>query len=450
MAASGNVYSFVLTETSDGDPDLKLFVELRDDTMMSALAGAPEFVPAQQIDDFRQQAEIAQAQARSARQAAQSSIDSQISAFRSDYPTRMKFTYRFEREKKPFAVTAIFHDDRCTYIQANPEETPALYEVKEGKPNLINFQFHNGTYVVDKILDSGYLAIGKSGRHFPDRSQDVTDPNASIPMSSAPEIQNRAPKAPGIIPKNAQTWIIVAIASIMILVIAFSSSGAPKVKTQAVATSGQSAAPPNQHQIDQYKAMVDEEARKLAAERQRLEQAKTDAVTAAANAQSAIPGQSNPYQNAYESGPPQPVAAPTLSPEEAQRIAMETERKKREFNSLFRSNLALTYRKEPMSSEVAGAGAATAELPQNTTSSAVAPEVRQTAPNTTTEAVALPRGVGTDHKTNPKVPADDAGLREPDGKNYRLFEGTVLETVLTNRLNGSFVGPDGNDKCVLP
>jgi len=166
VAASGNVYSFVLTETSAGDPDLKLFVELRDDTMVSALAGAPKFVPAQQLDDFRQQTEIALAQARSARQAAQASVESQVSAFRSDYPTRMKFTYRFDRDKKPLAVTAIFHDDRFTYIRANPEETPALYEVKEGKPNLINFQFQNGTYVVDKILDSGYLAIGKERLAF--------------------------------------------------------------------------------------------------------------------------------------------------------------------------------------------------------------------------------------------------------------------------------------------
>jgi type IV secretion system protein VirB9 len=78
----------------------------------------------------------------------------------------MKFTYRFEKERKPFQVTAIFHDDRFTYIQANPEETPALYEVKEGKPNLINFQFKAGTYIVDKILDSGYLAIGKQRLPF--------------------------------------------------------------------------------------------------------------------------------------------------------------------------------------------------------------------------------------------------------------------------------------------
>lgn len=161
VAASGNVYSFVLTEVSDGEPDLKLFVEPRDESMVSALAGAPRFVPAQQLEDFRQQVEIAKSQARDARQAAQAAIENQVSSFREDYPAKMKFTYRFERDRRPFQVNAIFHDDKFTYIQANPEETPTLYELKDGKPNLVNFQFKAGTYVVDKILDSGYLAIGK-------------------------------------------------------------------------------------------------------------------------------------------------------------------------------------------------------------------------------------------------------------------------------------------------
>ena len=78
----------------------------------------------------------------------------------------MKFPYKFEPNRKPFAVSAIYHDDKFTYIQANPQETPALYELKDGKPNLINFQFRNGTYIVDKILDSGYLAIGKQKLAF--------------------------------------------------------------------------------------------------------------------------------------------------------------------------------------------------------------------------------------------------------------------------------------------
>ena len=35
----------------------------------------------------------------------------------------------------------------------------------------------------------------------------------------------------------------------------------------------------------------------------------------------------------------------------------------------------------------------------------------------------------------------DPSLQKADGKTYRLFEGTIVETVLTNRLEGSFNGP---------
>src|SRR5258708_3515546 len=42
ITASGNVYSFVLNEVSGaGDPDLKVFVEPKDDSMISAMGAAP-------------------------------------------------------------------------------------------------------------------------------------------------------------------------------------------------------------------------------------------------------------------------------------------------------------------------------------------------------------------------------------------------------------------------
>lgn len=166
VTVSGNVYSFVLTESSDGAADLKVFVEPKDDGMLSALNGPPLFVPAQQIEDYRQQVELAKTETREARKTAQAVVEREVSSFRAEYPAQMKFAYRFERDKRPFLVSAIFHDDKFTYIQANPQETPALYEIKDGKPNLINFQFKNGTYVVDKILDSGYLTIGKQRLAF--------------------------------------------------------------------------------------------------------------------------------------------------------------------------------------------------------------------------------------------------------------------------------------------
>ena len=56
---------------------------------------------------------------------------------------------------------SIWHDGQFTYIKADASELPALYEVKDGKPALVNFQVHQGTYVVPKVLDDGYLALGK-------------------------------------------------------------------------------------------------------------------------------------------------------------------------------------------------------------------------------------------------------------------------------------------------
>jgi type IV secretion system protein VirB10 len=51
----------------------------------------------------------------------------------------------------------------------------------------------------------------------------------------------------------------------------------------------------------------------------------------------------------------------------------------------------------------------------------------------------MPAGARAEKPDN-KRPIDPA-LQAGDGATYRLFEGTVLETVLTNRLDGAFNGP---------
>ena len=169
ITASGNIYSFVLTEVSEmpegtpsSAPDLKVFVEPKDESMVSAAAGSPRFVSAQALDDYRQQADLAKQETRQTKQAAQSEIDNGIHRFLSN----VRFPYRFEAGRKPFFVRAIYRDEKFTYIQARPEETPALYEIADGKPNLLNFDYADGVYVVHKILDRGYLAIGKEKLSF--------------------------------------------------------------------------------------------------------------------------------------------------------------------------------------------------------------------------------------------------------------------------------------------
>ena len=165
ITASGNIYSFMLaevSETPEGTPDLKVFVEPKDESMISNASAAPKFVSAQVVDDYRQQVVLAKDETRQVRESAQNEIDRGVTRFIGN----MRFPYRFEAGRKPFYVRAIYNDDKFTYIQARPEETPALYEIKDGKPNLVNFTYQNGVYVVAKILDEGYLVIGKQRLAF--------------------------------------------------------------------------------------------------------------------------------------------------------------------------------------------------------------------------------------------------------------------------------------------
>src|SRR5579863_1257522 len=162
ITASGNVYSFVLREVSDAPdamPDLKVFLEPKEESMLSAINGAPKFVSAAQVDDYRQQVQIAKEQA-------QATVDREASRMRSEYPAKLRYQYRFPVNDKRFRVAAIYDDGKFTYIHANPEETPALYELKDGKPSLINFEFKDGVYTVQKVLDRGYLAIGRRKLNF--------------------------------------------------------------------------------------------------------------------------------------------------------------------------------------------------------------------------------------------------------------------------------------------
>jgi type IV secretion system protein VirB9 len=67
----------------------------------------------------------------------------------------------------------MWHDGQSTFIKADARELPALYEVTaSGTPSVVNFQVENGMYVVPKVLDRGYLAIGKEKLSFETRGRE--------------------------------------------------------------------------------------------------------------------------------------------------------------------------------------------------------------------------------------------------------------------------------------
>ena len=159
VTASGEVYSFLLTEKNGGSvPDLKVYVNADP----SATKGRPKYFSAAQVDAIQAQLE----EARAAVEAASRRAAESIATFQQDYPAKLQFPYGSPKYERPFLVRSIWHDGRFTYIKSDATELPALYEVKDGKPALLNFQVQQGTYVVPKVVDSGYLALGKERFSF--------------------------------------------------------------------------------------------------------------------------------------------------------------------------------------------------------------------------------------------------------------------------------------------
>jgi type IV secretory pathway VirB9-like protein len=152
----GNIYSFTLQDisTQGGDPDLKVIVQPADQSSITASAGPAQYVPAAQLDQAKQQLATLQ-----------SHVTQAVDEYKSAYPLQLKFDYTFKNED-PFAVQSIYHDDKFTYIKTTASEKFSVYEMKDGKPDLINYDLRDGTYIIPKIVDKGYIEIGKKHMDF--------------------------------------------------------------------------------------------------------------------------------------------------------------------------------------------------------------------------------------------------------------------------------------------
>jgi type IV secretory pathway VirB9-like protein len=153
----GNIYSFTLQDVSAsaGEPDLKVIVDPADRSALVASTGPPQFVPAVQLAQSQQQLA-----------ALQSHLTQAVDEYKSAYPMQLKFDYAFKANEAPFDIQSIYHDDKFTYIKTTAPEKFSIYEMKDGKPNLISYDLREGTYVIPKVMDSGYVELGKKRMDF--------------------------------------------------------------------------------------------------------------------------------------------------------------------------------------------------------------------------------------------------------------------------------------------
>ena len=246
------------------------------------------------------------------------------------------------------------------------------------------------------------------------------------PENPVPNIPKTPASPPGLLPRNTQAWLVGGISLLMVLVIALTGRNNPKEHPAAsVQTAGVDA---TTRRIEEYRMRIDQEGQKLQLERARL--AQTPSVLGQGPGSSGQPMPAGPVA-AYSSR----YALSNSVPEDS----LESERQKREYQSLFASNVALTFRPSPTPS----ASAATTASP-DTIARTVAAYTALTSQRSLAEPESkAPQTTGKESipiKTD-RAKERDSEIDRADGPRYRLFEGTVLETVLTNRLDGSFSGP---------
>jgi type IV secretion system protein VirB9 len=160
VTAAGVVYSFLITENQSAPPDLKVYVNSETTTIA---APRPQ---TQQSDAEMTALRVALDNARGAADRAQQTAAEAVATFKHQYPGRLQFPYRLPKYSQPFFVRAIWHDGQFTYLKTDARELPALYELKDGRPAFVNFTVQHGLYVVAKVLERGYLAIGKKRLFF--------------------------------------------------------------------------------------------------------------------------------------------------------------------------------------------------------------------------------------------------------------------------------------------
>ena len=162
----GNEYTLQLREVSndtDSHFDSKVFLVPSDKAAKDRLIELPIFVPIAELDKAKQEA----AAAKAAQAVELKAADNKAEQYRSQYPGTLHFDYEWDEKKgKEVGLEQVWRDDKFTYIRGRFQETPALYEIKDKKGSLINFDFNSGLYTVPKKLDNGYLEIGKQKVEF--------------------------------------------------------------------------------------------------------------------------------------------------------------------------------------------------------------------------------------------------------------------------------------------
>ena len=238
-------------------------------------------------------------------------------------------------------------------------------------------------------------------------------------------VTDRRPVPRGVLPRGMQTWLMVAIALGMLMVILFTGRAEPPARSAAVPTSAP--AQPNTDRVRDYQDRL------RILESRAAQEARADAI-----AQQQAPALTR------DDPPPVRSEDPLVS-----------ERKRRDYESLFASNVVLSRRPESQRPDTGQLRTANPAPARGLTDPA-APSIDDIADAAVRASVRANGAVQTNSAgsvrnahTASRSPQERTGPQRPThtdpiddaGPLHRILEGTIIDAVLTNRLDGGSAAP---------
>jgi len=258
-------------------------------------------------------------------------------------------------------------------------------------------------------------------------------------MNQPNQLQEKAPKPPGLLPKNVQSWLLISLALLMVLIMWLTGGKKPQPLAKTILP-----APMVQAPLEVNDAKIAELQNRI----QDLQREQLVAENALAQSNHTLNLTTTDLSQTEHSS-----AAANSSADRPEDV-IRAERKKREYLSLFSSNVALSYRKPPGGTPVPPADPNLAlqnPSPSAPDAAQIAQLMREMQLNSIPPAL-TPLSVPAkkdsaetpdDRKEEIRTPAaaSAGAANAATGKTYVLLEGNILETVLINRLDGQFSGP---------
>ena len=278
-------------------------------------------------------------------------------------------------------------------------------------------------------------------------------------------IEDKAPKPAGVMSKHTQSLVIMGVAVLMVLIMWLTGNTKRPTTAANPAPALPSVSPTDTAKLQELKQNIQNEQLAM-----RRSVAPPDSAQQSwLNSPAMYGGSLSPTTSGYygpASGQGVGRTPSSTGPEPYQQSqgtvedGLIQERKKRAYESLFASNVALTYREGAAAQKLEGAVGNPPPLEPVTIPQGLPPTAQGVAPDETALRALLPQPtpgtISGNGPTNPPAasspgkdkpdarpanPAPEYALNQSSGKKYVLLEGTVIETVLMNRLDGSFAGP---------